>query len=378
MNEALRQLNRRTARAGLPLNGTLELTPLCNLRCKMCYIHRPEALPQKPTLRPLSFWLELAEALRQAGTLVLVVTGGETFLYPQAEPLLERLRALGFVISLNTNGTLLDRRLDWLGELRPAKINLSLYGASNETYARLCGCEDGFDRLRAAVDGLLDRGLNVCLNGTLTRENRGDIPAMAAFASARGLVLHSTAYLFPPGRYGLHACPSRLSPAEAAEATLELERLQHGEEGLFRRCAEQASRLEAARSGGIAPAGGFTGSAECGRSNCLGGRNSFAVSWEGELMPCVSNGGVRIPLGEGDFPAAWARLRAAVDSLPLPAACGGCPWAAVCNACPATLYNETGAFERLADYPCAYVRAQAEARLDYLRRRGEGIAPDHA
>ena len=298
MNALIQSLNAKSVQSGLPLNGALELTPLCNLRCNMCYIHRPECLPSRPALRSLSFWLELAEALRQAGTLVLVVTGGETFLYPQAEPLLEALRAMGFLISLNTNGTLLDeRRLDWLAELRPAKVNLSLYGASNETYARLCGCDDGFDRLRAALDGLLERGLNVCLNGTLTRENRGDVPAMAAFASARGLRLNSTAYLFPPGRYGLHACPSRLSPEAAAEATLEL----HG------------------------------------------------------------------------FREAWGLLRAAVEALPLPAACGSCPWAAVCNACPATLYNENGVFDRLASYPCAYVRAAAEARLARLRGREEEI-----
>ena len=368
MNKQLEKLNVTAVKQGFPLNGIFELTPSCNLHCKMCYIHRPEALPQKPALRPLSFWLELAEALRQAGTLVLVVTGGETFLYPQAEPLLERLRAMGFVISLNTNGTLLDeRRLDWLAELRPAKVNLSLYGASNETYARLCGCDDGFDRLRAAVDGLLNRGLNVYLNGTLTRENRGDVPAMAAFASARGLVLHSTAYLFPPGRYGLHGCPSRLSPAEAAEATLELERLQLGETAFLAKCAAQAARL---RAGGR---GGFQGTEECGRSNCLGGRNSFAVSWEGRLMPCVSNGGIQIPLEPSGFREAWARLRATVETLPLPADCEDCPWAAVCNVCPATLYNETGGFDRLAPYPCAYVRAAAEARLACLRGRKEEV-----
>ncbi len=366
MNSMIQSLNKKTAHAGLPLNGTLELTPRCNLRCKMCYIHRPDCLPGELSLRPLSFWLELAEQLRQAGTLVLVVTGGETFLYPQAEPLLERLRAMGFVISLNTNGTLLDkRRLDWLGELRPAKVNLSLYGASNETYARLCGCEEGFDRLRAAIDGLLARGLNVYLNGTLTPENAADIPAMASFARERGLILHSTAFLFPAGRYGLHNCPSRLSPEAAAKATLELERLQLGEEAFLAKCRAYAERLQ---TGGR---GGFQGTEECGRSNCLGGRNSFAVSWDGQLMPCVSNGGIRIPLEPSGFREAWVRLRAAVEALPLPTDCGGCPWAPVCNVCPAGLYNETGAFDRLADYPCAYVRAAAEARLACLKKHEE-------
>lgn len=364
MNPLMQSLNAKTVRAGLPLNGTLELTPLCNLHCKSCYIHRPECLPFQPALRPLSFWLELAEELRQAGTLVLSVTGGETFLYPQAEALLEALRAKGFLISLNTNGTLLDRRrLDWLAELRPAKINLSLYGASDQSYARLCGCPDGFRRVQTAIDALLERGLNVYLNGTLSRENREDVAAMAAFASARGLRLHSTAYLFPPGRYGLHDCPSRLNPAEAAEATLELERLQLGEEAFLANCAAYAQRL---LTGGR---GGFWSAEECGRSNCLGGRNSFAVSWDAQLMPCVSNSGIRIPLAQHGFAAAWAKLRAAMEQLPLPSDCNRCAWAAVCNACPATVYNETGAFDRTADYPCAYVRAAAAARLACLNSR---------
>lgn len=365
MNPVLIRLNAATAQSGTPLNGTFELTPRCNLRCKMCYIHRPELLSPEQGLLPLSFWLELAAQIRALGTLVLVVTGGETFLYPEAEVLLEALRTRGFLISLNTNGTLLDqRRLDWLAELRPAKVNLSLYGASNETYAELCGCPDGFDRVRAAIDGLLERGLNVCLNGTLTRENRVDVPAMAAFASARGLALHSTAYLFPPGRYGLRDCPSQLNPAEAADATLELERLQLGKTAFLAQCAAQAERLRSRSPGG------FQGGEGCGRSNCLGGRNSFAVSWDGQLMPCVSNGGLRISLKDRSFAEAWALLRAGVEALPLPKDCESCPWAAVCNACPATLYNETGAFDRLADYPCAYVRAAALARLACLSGSG--------
>ena len=32
-----------------PINGQFELTPLCNLNCKMCYVHlQPEQLSQKP------------------------------------------------------------------------------------------------------------------------------------------------------------------------------------------------------------------------------------------------------------------------------------------------------------------------------------------
>lgn len=365
MNQRIQQLNLRALERGLPLNGTLELTPRCNLRCAMCYIHRPDCLPEGLTPRPLEDWLALARELKDNGTLILVVTGGESFLYPRAEELIEALIAMGFIISLNTNGTLLEgRRLDWLARVRPAKINISLYGASNETYARLCGCGDGFDRVSAAIDGLLQRGLNVYLNGTLTPENVGDIPAMAAFAKARGLVLHSTAFLFPAGRYGLHSCPSRLSPEEAARATLLLEEAQHGREAAWKHSVTQLALLRAPKG---SLRGGFHGEGECGRSNCLGGRNSFAASWDGWLMPCVTNAGIRVPLAGRLFQQAWAELRQRVDALPLPKGCEACPYEAVCNVCPAGLYNETGAFDRLAEYPCAYVAASVQARAAYAR-----------
>jgi radical SAM protein with 4Fe4S-binding SPASM domain len=90
------------------------------------------------------------------------------------------------------------------------------------------------------------------------------------------------------------------------------------------------------------------------------------------LMPCVTNAGIRLPLGKAPLAEAWEALKKQVSALPLPADCPACPDQAVCNACPATVYNETGDYRALSDYTCAYVRAQAEARLAYLRQRGEG------
>ena len=40
----------RARREGIPLSGTFELTPLCNFRCRMCYV-RVDALPEGTRLR---------------------------------------------------------------------------------------------------------------------------------------------------------------------------------------------------------------------------------------------------------------------------------------------------------------------------------------
>lgn len=369
MQDALYTLNQRAAQTGIPLNATFELTPRCNMRCKMCYIHRPECLPKQLPLCPKSFWLDMARQAKEMGTLILVITGGETFLYPEAEALLEELLEMGFLISLNTNGTLLDdRRIAWLNAHRPAKINISLYGASDETYETLCGIKGGFSFTSSAIDKLLSFGHNVYLNGTLTPENVGDIPRMVEFAKARGLVLHNTSYLFPPGRYGIHSAPSRLSPDEAAQADLLLERLQIGPEAQLTKCAQQVRLVNATVCGQINPAGGFHSGDGCSRSNCGGGRNSMAISWDAKLMPCVTNSGISVELENRTLRQGWELLQQQVAQLTLPRECIRCPYQMICNACPATLYNENGCFDRLSPYTCGTIRAQYQARRTLLEQ----------
>lgn len=367
MNRLLEQMNLRAAQQGIPLNATLELTPNCNLNCRMCYIHRQGHTVPRQALKPLPFWLDLAEQAKALGTLVIVLTGGETFLYPQAEELMEKLMDMGFLLSVNTNGTLLDeKRLDWLRCLRPAKVNVTLYGASNETYEKLCGCADGFTRASAAIDRLLADGQNVYLNGTCVRENVGDLPAMAEFARSRGLILHNSNYIFPAGRYGLHTAPDRLSPEEVAEADLLLERLQMGEDAQKALCREQAALVNAMLSGQIPARGGFHAGDGCSRNNCGGGKTSFAVTWDGRMLPCVTNSGIAIPLENVSLQNAWERLKQETAEMKLPGACVSCAYQGVCNACPATIYNETGCYDRPASYPCDLVRTKFLRRLRLL------------
>ena len=70
---------------GVPLSGTFELTPRCNLDCRMCYIHRREN--DAAALRgeaSAAEWLALAEECCREGTLLLLLTGGEPLLRPAA------------------------------------------------------------------------------------------------------------------------------------------------------------------------------------------------------------------------------------------------------------------------------------------------------
>ncbi len=67
------------AQRHVPLGGTFELTPRCNLRCKMCYIrldkHQMDLIGRE---RTADEWIGMAREAAAAGTLNLLITGGGT------------------------------------------------------------------------------------------------------------------------------------------------------------------------------------------------------------------------------------------------------------------------------------------------------------
>ena len=93
----------------IPLAGSFELTPRCTLNCKMCYIHKSScdksAISEE---KDASFWINLATQAKDAGMLILLLTGGEPLLRQDFEEIYVACKKLGLLVSVNTNATLLD------------------------------------------------------------------------------------------------------------------------------------------------------------------------------------------------------------------------------------------------------------------------------
>ena len=68
----------RASRTLTPLSGTFELSPVCNLACKMCYVRKTPAEVAASPRPPVGLiqWLSIAEQARDAGMLYLLLTGG--------------------------------------------------------------------------------------------------------------------------------------------------------------------------------------------------------------------------------------------------------------------------------------------------------------
>lgn len=192
----------KAAHSRTPLSGTFELTPRCNLNCKMCYIRMtPEEMRPFGRERTAEEWISLGKTCAENGMLFLLLTGGEPFLRPDFREIYSALKKLGLFISVNTNGTLItDELLDFLSKDPPQILNITLYGASNETYKKLCGNPNGFSIVSSVIDKLIARHIAVQINVSLTPDNFGDLADIIRFGNSRNLPLKISSYMFPPVR----------------------------------------------------------------------------------------------------------------------------------------------------------------------------------
>ena len=210
----------------------MELLPLCNMNCKMCFIRQsPEEMKKQGRMLSCDEWLRIARKAREAGVLFLLLTGGEPLIYPEFRRLYTALTDMGFVVTINTNGTLVDE--DWADffAARPCRrLNITLYGESDEAYGRLCGNPHGHTQLLRALRLLKERKVSYRLNYTIMPDNAAQIPYACGLAKEFGVVL-AAAYLFLPLRRENEAF-SRLSPVEAAQAKFDRIRCFYGERQL--------------------------------------------------------------------------------------------------------------------------------------------------
>lgn len=346
----------RATAAGTPLSGTFELSPLCNLNCRMCYVRL--SAQEQQAIAPLAEvprWLDLAKKAADGGMLYLLLTGGEPFAYPHFRELLAGLHKLGLLVSINTNGTLIDDTVvAWLKETPPVRVNITLYGGSEETYARLCGDGSGYTRAVNAVRLLTAAGIGVRINYTITPDNADDLQAVIDFAKALGVPIQPTAYLFPPVRRDATAVGGgyRPTPEMAAHYTALAEYYQYGKDAILSKSAEDAP-IPTAEEDCATPAEGV---------RCRAGRCSFWVTWQGQLLPCgmfPSEGAPNV--FEGDFAAAWEQVKRQTAAIRLPAACAGCAQKEHCHTCAAMVITECGRFDTPPTYRCDMMSAYPAA-----------------
>ena len=79
----------------------------------------------KGKLRTAGEWIEIAKQMKEAGVLFLLLTGGEPLLYAEFREVYLALKEMGMIITLNTNGTMIDEKwADFFGKTSLGELML--------------------------------------------------------------------------------------------------------------------------------------------------------------------------------------------------------------------------------------------------------------
>lgn len=350
----------------VPLSGTFELSPVCNFSCKMCYVRKTQkevdASPRG--ILGLEDWLRIAREARDAGTLYLLLTGGEPLLWPHFWTLYETLVDMGFLVSVNTNGSMIDAEAVARFRRRPPqKINITLYGANDATYKRLCGVDGVFGKVDAAIGMLVENGITVKINCSLTPANAEDVDWIVDYAKEKGVPFQLTTYMFPPVRRD----PTRIgenerfTPEDSARYLFRYLERDRGAEAY-------RNYLQNILAGCVEPPGLDEGCVDPvdGKIRCRAGRSSFWITWDGWLTPCGMMPEPKTDLARRGFADAWEQTVADSEVLRLSSICGNCPNQNVCHACAAIAYAETGKVSGIPTYMCKVSREMQKIARETL------------
>lgn len=338
-----------------PVNATLELTLRCNLKCKMCMFRHSSREDASLAAEELTAaqWSDMAQQLFDAGTLNILITGGEPMLRKDFSEIYSSIYRRGFIVTLYTNATLVTEEImQTLRQYPPHRIGITLYGASNETYASLCGCKDGFDRALAGARALATLPSALEFRTTLVQDNYEEIDAIEALVKkAFDLpVTHSTT-VFQSVRGGcMPVADCRLTPEQTVDLTLNrtLDRIRE----LLPENRRGQVQLRLADPQPV-----------CDKEydytllGCSGGMNNVTVTYSGKLLGCQMLGCFSTDAVKLGFAKAWEEWPYTVRLPKVESECTDCPHVQFCQICPGVRMAECGDLQGRPEYICQITKS---------------------
>lgn len=343
----------------ISLTTTLELTPLCNMNCDMCYVRLSKAeMSERGQKLDVEEWITIAKQMAEHGTLFVLLTGGEPLLFPDFRKLYLELKKLGMIISINTNGTLINEEwASFFGNHKPRRINITLYGSSDMTYAKLCHYPEGFQKTIQGIRLLKENGVDVKLNASMTKANKEDFDDIYHIGEELEIPVSTDTYMLPGRKERMKHFrnQSRLEPEDAAFMQWKVLQNDMSPDTLRQYVQYVLEQIEKNRQDypkGIC---------------CQASFSSCAVDWQGMLRPCVTLEDPGIDLRKHSFKEAWEELSSQARLLYTNEKCSTCSLRPICQTCAGSARIETGYYDGIPEYLCAY----SEELFRLFQKEGE-------
>ena len=339
-NPVRRRIQERATAERIPLSASIEIIATCNFKCEHCYI---APCAEREDVMSVENARLIFSKLANAGTLSVLLTGGEVLTHRHFADIYMAAKRSGFSLFVNTNAYLLGERwADFFAEWPPEVISISLYGLSDESYQRVTNVPNAFRRVARAIDLLIDRGIRTELKCPAFTMTVDEIPRMKEYAEARGIPFRFDAVMTPQEKGSSKPVQLQLAPKRLVEME---QAMNPGLTGL-RDFAETRIHLQP----------------DDRVYQCGAGRSTLAVNVHGNVSTCISSRQAVGNLLNQSFEEVWEALGGKVQRrLPAGHPCATCKFRAICVGCPATVEQVTGLPEGYVQQYCALTHARAYA-----------------
>jgi radical SAM protein with 4Fe4S-binding SPASM domain len=320
------------AQKRVPVEAVIELTYGCNLRCVHCYNPTHQAKDELATAQITALINQLAEA----GCLQLKFTGGEIFTRRDLFEIMAHAKGKGFAITLLTNATLITpERAERIQALRPHLVEISIYGATQETYERVAQIPGSFKHFMMGVQLLQERVVSLLIKMPVMTLNQHEVQQAKALVEGWGIKFVYCTEMCPRVDGSLEPLQYRLAPQDVV-------RIDDAMLGSQRWRAEGGGEKRE------------TCHAENGLFTCMCGKNSLAVTPYGRMNLCVVLPTPQYDLRSGTAHEGWKTLVNLVDRANAKPGeayeCPQCPVQSHCRQGPMNAWLETQALEPCLPY----------------------------
>jgi len=305
----------------VPIHGHFEITPFCMLDCKMCYVHLSNSQVDNKQLLTLDEWKRIIDDAIDNGMMFASLTGGECLMSPHFDELYSYLKSKGIMVTVLTNGVLLDRKIELFKKYKPNSIQISMYGWDEDSFERVTGFRH-YEKVKSAIETVIDMGINVSIAITPSKYLL-DVNKIAEKYVDKNVSIFVSSWIMPPrestGRVIDDIC---LTPEQQVKIAMDFYNL--------------TEKTKLTPYTGTLPLANTIPSKKTHIGlKCAAGRTDFSISWKGEMTLCASlDDVIGYPLQES-FSDIWKKCVEKADHYAYPVECADCQYNSICKPCPA-------------------------------------------
>jgi AdoMet-dependent heme synthase len=326
-------VNEKPGKEKIPLPGLVSwnITSRCHLNCPHCYIDAGE---ESPGVLSTYEAISLVDDLVNAGTKVLILSGGEPLLRQDIYEIARYGSDKGLRIAIGTSGTLIDKTV--AGKLRESGVSsvaISLDSAVFSVHDRFRGVPGAWRDAIAGIRECDDAGLQVQMNITISPDGPDNLDPLICLGEELGIRNFQVFFIVPVGRGSDLPVPDPVLYENAIRGVLE--KLKGSDLNIRPTCAPQFMRI--AREMGV--------SRPEWRKGCIAGTSYCRICPDGDVTPCpylpVVAGNVR----KTSFANIWSEspiFNALREPSAIQGKCGRCEYTGICGGCRARAFGVPG------------------------------------